>query len=289
MHNASSYGHYDVCETLIMHGADVNARDDWHFTPLHEAAAKGKVEVCSLLIRCGANPYIKDLHEKTAIDVAGSDKLKKRIICEFQGYTFLNYIRNGEYSKLKKYLLTLNTQNQMYTSIDNGAADSSDSLLLSSPASPSSHLSYINSAHSCLADKSSSACGSYGACSSQHSHRHQLTSDVIYFKNSVTGNGALHYLVDALSSVSISKRKQIADFLIKKAGVAVNETNNEGLTPLAMALEKKQYELASCFLKHKARIDIVDAAGLSVLHRMAQKDDLTAVQVSLSSTLQSKV
>lgn len=281
LHNASSYGHYDVCETLIMAGADVNARDYWKFTPLHEAAAKGKVEVCSLLIRCGADPYLKDIHNKTAIDVAVNDKLRNRIVYEYCGYTFLNYIRNGEYSKLKKYLSS-NAQNQTSSSINSSAtADSSDSLLLSSPASPLAHLSYINAAHACLSDKT--ACGSYGACSSVHnSHRHQFTSDLIYFKNSATGNGPLHYLVDALSSVSAAKRKQIAEFLIKKAGVVINEANNDGLTPLAFALERDQFELAECFLRHKARIDIVDVSGLSVLHRMAQKNNLPAVKVRIS-------
>ncbi len=51
LHNACSYGHYEVAETLVNHNANVNAVDLWKFTPLHEAAAKGKYEICKLLIK----------------------------------------------------------------------------------------------------------------------------------------------------------------------------------------------------------------------------------------------
>lgn len=51
MHNACSYGHYEVAELLVKHGAVVNVADLWKFTPLHEAAAKGKYEICKLLLQ----------------------------------------------------------------------------------------------------------------------------------------------------------------------------------------------------------------------------------------------
>lgn len=51
LHNACSYGHYEVAELLVVHGAVVNVADLWKFTPLHEAAAKGKYEICKLLLQ----------------------------------------------------------------------------------------------------------------------------------------------------------------------------------------------------------------------------------------------
>lgn len=51
LHNACSFGHYEVTELLLEHGAIVNATDLWKFTPLHEAAAKGKYEICKLLLK----------------------------------------------------------------------------------------------------------------------------------------------------------------------------------------------------------------------------------------------
>ena len=46
LHNACSFGHADVVQLLLSHGADANTRDNWNFTPLHEAAIKGKIDVC---------------------------------------------------------------------------------------------------------------------------------------------------------------------------------------------------------------------------------------------------
>lgn len=51
MHNACSYGHFEVTDMLIKHGANVNVSDLWKFTPLHEAAAKGKYEIVRLLLQ----------------------------------------------------------------------------------------------------------------------------------------------------------------------------------------------------------------------------------------------
>lgn len=51
LHNACSYGHYEVTELLVKHGASVNIADLWKFTPLHEAAAKGKYEIVKLLLK----------------------------------------------------------------------------------------------------------------------------------------------------------------------------------------------------------------------------------------------
>ena len=84
MHNACSYGHFEVTELLIRHGgkilfirkfefffvillfyyiiilfdffnilANVGAMDLWQFSPLHEAASKSRTEVCSLLLSHG--------------------------------------------------------------------------------------------------------------------------------------------------------------------------------------------------------------------------------------------
>jgi ankyrin repeat protein len=51
LHNACSYGHYEVTELLVKHGANVNVADLWKFTPLHEAAAKGKYDIVKLLLK----------------------------------------------------------------------------------------------------------------------------------------------------------------------------------------------------------------------------------------------
>jgi len=69
LHNACSYGHYEVTELLVKHGASVNVADLWKFTPLHEAAAKGKYEIVRLLLRHGADATKKNRDGATPLDL----------------------------------------------------------------------------------------------------------------------------------------------------------------------------------------------------------------------------
>ncbi|XP_021431458.2 poly [ADP-ribose] polymerase tankyrase-2 isoform X1 [Oncorhynchus mykiss] len=69
LHNACSYGHYEVAELLVIHGALVNIADLWKFTPLHEAAAKGKYAICKLLLQHGADPTKKNRDGSTPLDL----------------------------------------------------------------------------------------------------------------------------------------------------------------------------------------------------------------------------
>ena len=54
LHNACSYGHYEVTELLV------NVSDLWKFTPLHDAAAKGKYEIVKLLLKHGPDASKKN-------------------------------------------------------------------------------------------------------------------------------------------------------------------------------------------------------------------------------------
>jgi ankyrin repeat protein len=55
---------------LIERGADVNAKTNGGWTPLHSAAFYGHVEVVRLLLEHGADPNIKNIWGQTAIDLA---------------------------------------------------------------------------------------------------------------------------------------------------------------------------------------------------------------------------
>ncbi|RZF41139.1 hypothetical protein LSTR_LSTR010791 [Laodelphax striatellus] len=104
LHNACSYGHFEVTEMLIKAGANVNAMDLWQFTPLHEAASKSRSEVCSLLLSQGADPTLLNCHSKSAIDVAPTRELQERLAYEYKGHCLLEACRQGDPSRLKKYL-----------------------------------------------------------------------------------------------------------------------------------------------------------------------------------------
>ena len=50
LHVAALWGHKSVAEYLLMHRADVNAKNNYGVTPLHEAAGNGHVAVAELLL-----------------------------------------------------------------------------------------------------------------------------------------------------------------------------------------------------------------------------------------------
>ena len=56
IHFASAYGYAQVVETLINHGADVNAQTHSLETPLHLAARRAHFDVVKMLLNHGANP-----------------------------------------------------------------------------------------------------------------------------------------------------------------------------------------------------------------------------------------
>ena len=48
-------GHRECCNTLVGNGADINAKDKKHYTPLHAAAAGGQAITAKMLLELGAN------------------------------------------------------------------------------------------------------------------------------------------------------------------------------------------------------------------------------------------
>jgi len=71
LHTAAGRGHKEIVELLITAGADVNAKGDYGWTPLHKAAAafEDHKEVVELLIAKGADVNAKDMHGETPLDM----------------------------------------------------------------------------------------------------------------------------------------------------------------------------------------------------------------------------
>jgi len=70
LHLAAQKGHADVAELLIKNGADVNAKNNYGWTPLYAAAQEGHADVAELLIRHGADVNARDNDGRTPLRIA---------------------------------------------------------------------------------------------------------------------------------------------------------------------------------------------------------------------------
>lgn len=71
LHEASNYGHVDIVNVLLDHGADINNRGGpccEGITPLHDAAACGHLDVIDCLLDRGANPLVRTNNGETPLD-----------------------------------------------------------------------------------------------------------------------------------------------------------------------------------------------------------------------------
>ena len=73
LHYAAYYGHKVVAELLITEGADVNAKSDDGWTPLHDATSIGHKEIVELLLAKGANVNAKNNYGNTPLDLASGE------------------------------------------------------------------------------------------------------------------------------------------------------------------------------------------------------------------------
>ena len=69
LHEATIRGHLhlEICELLVKHGADVNAKGHAGYTPLHWAVRWGHLEIAKILIEKMAEVNVKDDIGKTPL------------------------------------------------------------------------------------------------------------------------------------------------------------------------------------------------------------------------------
>ena len=67
---ASRHGHLEVSRVLVDRGADVNAREKKHRTPLYLSAYNGHLEVVKLLLERGADVHALSSEGETAYQIS---------------------------------------------------------------------------------------------------------------------------------------------------------------------------------------------------------------------------
>jgi uncharacterized protein len=70
LHFASKDGYVDAVRFLLDHGADANAQDNGHVTPLLLASERGPLGIVQLLLRRSANHDSRDKEGRTALHLA---------------------------------------------------------------------------------------------------------------------------------------------------------------------------------------------------------------------------
>ena len=70
LHEASINDHVDICEVLLLSGANIEALDQGNGTPLHDASRCGSYNVLKFLIKKGANVNIKNKDGETPLHLA---------------------------------------------------------------------------------------------------------------------------------------------------------------------------------------------------------------------------
>ena len=72
LHDAAIKGQFHVAKILLQNGADVNANDNYQWTPLHLAAYYGDSKIAKLLLENGALVNAKNIDGKTPIHLAAN-------------------------------------------------------------------------------------------------------------------------------------------------------------------------------------------------------------------------
>ncbi len=110
MHNASSFGHADVVRLLLKHEkVNVNATDNWLWTPLHEACQKNKLDsMLALLGHSGVDPAAKNADSRSPLDLCRTDEARQVFGSEYKKNELLEACRTGSLECLDAVLTRFN-------------------------------------------------------------------------------------------------------------------------------------------------------------------------------------
>lgn len=249
LHLAAGYNRTRIVQLLLQHGADVHAKDKGGLVPLHNACSYGHFEVTELLIRHGANVGAMDLWQFSPLHEAASKSRTE--VCSL-------LLSHGADP------MALNCHGKSAVDV---AANQELKDRLSSEFRGHCLLEACRQADLSKAKKLLSSTAN--TCAS--------VAELVGFKHPYSSDSAVHCAV----SSPFPKRKAVVEMLYRK-GANLNDKNKEFLTPLHVAVDKSHYDVTDTLLKCRAKVNALDSAGQTALHRSARDGNVQACRILLS-------
>lgn len=250
LHLAAGYNRTRIVQLLLQHGADVHAKDKGGLVPLHNACSYGHFEVTELLIRHGANVGAMDLWQFSPLHEAASKSRTE--VCSL-------LLSHGADP------MALNCHGK--SAIDVAASQELKDRLL-----------YEYRGHCLLEACRQADLSKAKKLLSSSSNSSSAVAELLAFKHPYTGDNAAHCAVCS----PFPKRKSVAEMLYRK-GANLNDKNKDFLTPLHAAVDKSHYDVIDVLLKLRAKVNALDSAGQTPLHRGARDGNVQACRILLAA------
>ena len=236
---AARTGSKDACKRLLELGADTNIKNKYGLTPLSLAADKGYTEICKLLIEHGADIYIKDDEGNTLLHRAIHDKNIElcKLLIEHRADT---NIKNNEGTT------------PLHFAMERGSIDICKLLF--------EHNAHVNIKNNegIPALTMATIKGHIDICKLLIDHGADINAQI-----DNTGLTALHYTAIVSNN---HKSNDICRLLLER-GAKVNIKDNNGETPLNIAVKLGFIVISKLLLEHGADANIKDNSGNTPLHR----------------------
>ena len=259
---AINSGHLEVVRCLLEAGADITHKDKIHdFTPLMLAAFRGQTEIARLLIDKGAELNVQDKFRDRPLLIATSKGHSGVAQLLIEKGAEVNITNSGEYTPLiyGSYYCDLNVVK----------------LLVKKGANIEARSKYGHFPLYMAVARGDSEIVRYLVANGADINKKTYKSPI---KDIPQGVGKSLSMLHVAAAFGYD---DIGVFLVKK-GAHVNETTEEGLTPLWYASDSGCLKCAQCLIDRKADVNLCNWRGTPLLNAI-YKGNLDMVKLLVSN------